>query len=83
MPTDRAEPVEGRHDRHGVEVEEIVRALRGYGVLTSERLAEAVNADNWPEHTFKTALRSAIDGGRVAALAGGLYELTERERRDG
>jgi hypothetical protein len=82
MPAYRAESVEGRHDRLDVEVEEIVRALRGYGVLTGERLAEAVNADSWPEHTFKTALRSAIDAGRVASLAGGLYELTERERRD-
>lgn len=75
-----ASPAERHPDRLDVEVEEIVRGLRGYGVLTYDRLAELVDAGSWPEHTFKTALRRAIDTGRVAKLDGDLYELTERER---
>jgi hypothetical protein len=72
-----------RHERRDVEVDEIVRVLRGYGVLTGERLADLVHAGTWAEHTFKTALRSAIDSGRVTSLGGDLYELTEQEREGG
>ena len=80
MATNRGESLERHPDRLDVEIEEIVRCLRGYGVLTGERLAELVNADSWPEHTFKSALKCAIEHDRVARLDGDLYELTEQER---
>jgi hypothetical protein len=83
MPVEGSDPVEQRHDHRDVEVDEIVRVLRGYGVLTGERLADLVHAGAWPEHTFKTALRAGIDSGRVKALAGDLYELGERELEAG
>lgn len=69
-------PAPGHFD---AEVAELVRVLRGYGVLTEMRLAELVHAASWPEHTFKTALRAGVDGGRVKRLGGGLYEVGEAE----
>ena len=66
------------HDEAGVE--EIVRCLRGAGVLTYDRLAERVAADRWPDGSFKTTLKHAIKSGRVRQLSDNLYEVPESAR---
>jgi hypothetical protein len=65
------------HTRGDAEIEDIVRALRGYGVLTRARLVEVCGAAHWPDAGFKRALATAIASGRVRRLGDDLYELTE------
>jgi len=62
-------------------VEEIVRALRGYRVLTRQRLVEAVDAADWPGGMFENALEHAIKQGRVRRLVDGLLEIGPNEYR--
>ena len=47
------------HDRYEAEVQHLVRTLRSYGVLTTERLCEASGARNWHGGTFEGALSAA------------------------
>jgi 3-phenylpropionate/trans-cinnamate dioxygenase ferredoxin reductase subunit len=65
------------HSRLEVEVEDVVRALRGYGVLTRARLVEACGAAHWPDRSFTQALREAVSTGRVKRLGDDLYEIPE------
>jgi hypothetical protein len=65
------------HSRGEAEVEDVVRALRGYGALTHERLVEVCGAAHWSDHGFRRALNRAISTGRVRRLGDDLYELTE------
>lgn len=68
-------------NRLDAEVEDIVRALRSYGVLTKERLEEIAGAGYWrTDVSFDAALHDAIAHGRVRQLSPRLYELTEDER---
>jgi hypothetical protein len=76
------------HSREEAEVEEIVRALRGYGVLTRARLAEICGAAHWSDLGFRRALAQAVSSGRVRRLGDHLYEVRDpsasgkRETRD-
>jgi len=63
------------HSRQEAEIEEIVRALRNYGVLTRPRLAELCGSAHWADHGFKSALRQAVATGRVRRLGDDLYEV--------
>jgi hypothetical protein len=65
------------HSRGEAEVEDVVRALRGYGPLTHERLAEVCGAAHWSDHGFRRALNRAVSTGRVRRLGEDFYELTE------
>jgi hypothetical protein len=65
------------HSRHEVEVEDIVRALRGYRVLTRDRLVEVCGAAHWSDAGFRQALARAVATGRIRQLGDELYETTE------
>ena len=65
------------HDRFEAEVESLARALRGYGVLTDERLKELSGARHWSEPIFEAALCEAVRRGRIRRLGDCLYELDE------
>ena len=69
------------HSRTEAEVEDVVRALRGYGPLTHERLAEVCGAAHWSDHGFRRALDRAVSTGRVRRLGEDFYELTEQSGR--
>jgi 3-phenylpropionate/trans-cinnamate dioxygenase ferredoxin reductase component len=65
------------HSRLEAEVEDVVSALRRYGVLTRARLAEFCGAAHWSEPGFKRALAAAVSAGRIKRLGDDLYEITE------
>jgi hypothetical protein len=65
------------HSRQEAEVEDIVRALRGYGVLTRARLVEVCGGAHWSDAGFRQALARALSSGRVRRLGDDLYETTE------
>ena len=65
------------HDRYEAEVQHLVRTLRSYGVLTTERLCEASGARNWHGGTFEGALSAAVRSGRFRRLGDDLYELPD------
>ena len=69
---------EHAHDRYEAEVRQLIRALRGYGVLTGERLREVAGGRNWSAGTFDGALGSAVRSRRIRRLGDELYELGER-----
>jgi len=64
-------------NRQEAEVEAIVRALRGYRVLTRARLREACGAAHWSDSGFSQALAHAVFTGRVRPLGDDLYEASE------
>jgi hypothetical protein len=65
------------HGRQEPEVEDIVRALRGYRVLTRARLREVCGAAHWSDSGFAQALARAVATGRVRQLGDDLYEIAE------
>jgi hypothetical protein len=65
------------HSRQDAEVEDIVSALRRYGVLTRARLAELCGSAHWPDSGFGSTLRQAVSTGRVRRLGDELYEVAE------
>jgi 3-phenylpropionate/trans-cinnamate dioxygenase ferredoxin reductase subunit len=65
------------HSRQEAEVNDVVRALRGYRVLSRERLVEVCGASYWSDRGFRRALDQAISSGRVRRLGDDLYEITE------
>ena len=65
------------HTRQEAEVEDIVRALRGYGVLTRARLLDVCRATHWSDAGAKRALAHAVSSGRIKQLGGDLYEIAE------
>jgi 3-phenylpropionate/trans-cinnamate dioxygenase ferredoxin reductase component len=65
------------HSRAEAEVEDVVSALREYGVLTHERLVEVCDAAHWSDHGFRRALDKAVSAGLVRRLGDDLYELSE------
>jgi 3-phenylpropionate/trans-cinnamate dioxygenase ferredoxin reductase component len=69
------------HSREEAEVEDVVSALRGYGVLTHERLVEVCGATHWSDHGFRRALNRAVSTGRVRRLGDDLYEAIESQLR--
>jgi hypothetical protein len=74
-PADASSP--WPHSRQEAEVEDIVHALRGYGVLTRARLREVCGAAHWSDSGFKRALTDAVSTGRVRQLGDDLYEIAE------
>ena len=69
------------HSRQEAEVEEIVRALRGYGVLTRARLLDVCRATHWSDAGAKRALARAVSTGRIRQLGDDLYEIGEPPTR--
>lgn len=67
----------GPHTRQDAEVEDIVRALRGYGVLTRARLLDVSGADRWPDRGANRAIARAVSSGRVKRLGDELYEVVD------
>ncbi len=68
------------HSHVDAGVEELVRALRGYRVLTRRGLRDAVDGAEWPDGMFEHALKRAIDQGRVLRLTDELLEIGPHER---
>jgi lipoyl-dependent peroxiredoxin len=63
------------HSRREAEVERIVRALRGYGVLTRARLLDVSGAAHWSDAGARRALADAVSSGRIRQLGDDLYEI--------
>jgi hypothetical protein len=76
-----ASPSPWLHSREEAEVEDIVHALRGYRVLTRNRLAEVCGASHWSDSGFRRPLAQAVSTGRVKRLGDHLYEIDEPEFR--
>ena len=57
------------------EVDELVRALRSYGVLTRGGLREFSGAFLWPDHSFGAALERGIAAGSIKSLGASLYDV--------
>jgi len=65
------------HSREEAETEDIVHALRRYGVLTRARLLELCGAAHWSDSGAEGALAHAVSSGRVRQLGDDLYEIAE------
>jgi hypothetical protein len=65
------------HSRDEAEVEHLMRALRGYGVLTRAHLLDVGGAAHWPDSGFKRALAHAVSSGRIRRLGDDLYEIAD------
>jgi lipoyl-dependent peroxiredoxin len=63
------------HSRREAEVERIVRALRGYGVVTRARLVDVSGAAHWSDAGARRALADAVSSGRIRQLGDDLYEI--------
>jgi hypothetical protein len=68
------------HTYNEAEGQEIVKALRSYGVLTRDRLCEMVTGAEWREGHFDVCLSGLVRDGRVTRLGDELYELSDAER---
>ena len=71
------------HNRQEAEVENIVRALRGYGVLTRARLLDVCGATHWSDAGATRALARAVSTGRIRQLGDDLYEIGESPTSSG
>ena len=69
------------HSRQEAEVEDLVRALRGYGVLTRARLLDVCGATHWSDAGARRALARAVSSGRIRQLGDDLYEIAEPPTR--
>jgi hypothetical protein len=80
-PRDSASPAESSsprpHSRQEAEIEDIVRALRGYRVLTRAHLLDVCGAAHWSDAGAKRALALAVSSGRIRQLGDDLYEIAE------
>ncbi len=65
------------HTRQEAEIEDIVHALRRYGVLTRARLLELCGAAHWSDSGAEGALAHAVSSGRIRQLGDDLYEIAE------
>jgi hypothetical protein len=68
------------HSYSEAEGQEIIKALRSYGVLTRDRLCEIVTGAEWRNGHFDVCLAGLVKQGRVLRLGDELYELSEEER---
>jgi hypothetical protein len=59
------------------EVDDLVRALRSFGVLTRANLSEQVGGARWPDRSFGEALRRGVHEGRIKQLGDDLFEVGE------
>jgi osmotically inducible protein OsmC len=69
------------HSRHEAEVEDVVRTLRRYGVLTRARLLELCGAGHWSDGGGRRAVADAVSSGRVRRLGDDLYEIADPANR--
>jgi hypothetical protein len=69
------------HNRQEAEIEELVRALRGYGVLTRARLLDVCWATHWSDAGAKRALARAASTGRIRQLGDDLYVIGDPPTR--
>ena len=69
------------HSRQEAEIEDLVRALRGYGVLTRARLLDVCGATHWSDAGARRALARAVSSGRIRQLGDDLYEIGEPPTR--
>jgi hypothetical protein len=65
------------HTRQEAEIEDIVHALRRYGVLTRARLLDICGAAHWSDSGAEQALAHAVSSGRIRRLGDELYEIAE------
>jgi lipoyl-dependent peroxiredoxin len=65
------------HSRHEAEVEDVVRTLSGYGVLTRARLLELCGAAHWSDGGGRRAVADAVSSGRIRQLGDDLYEIAD------
>ena len=65
------------HSRFEAEVECLERVLRGYGVLTHDRLRDLSGACHWSEPVYEAVLREAVRRRVIRRLGDELYELDE------
>jgi osmotically inducible protein OsmC len=65
------------HSRQEAEVEDVVRTLRGYGVLTRARLLELCGAGHWSDGGGRRAVAEAVSSGRIRQLGDDLYEIAD------
>ena len=72
-----ASPSPWPHSRGEAEVDDVVSALRKYGVLTHAHLVELCGARHWSDHGFRRALDTAVSAGLVRRLGDDLYEAAE------
>ena len=75
-----SDPSEDRPTRIEYEVEDLVRVLRDYGVLTRDDLRERSGAREWSDDSFAAVLRRAVDQGSIKELGDGLFELGAQAR---
>ena len=69
------------HSRQEAEIEDIVRALRGYRVLTRAHLLDVCGAAHWSDAGARRALALAVSSGRIRQLGDDLYEIAEPPTR--
>jgi hypothetical protein len=65
------------HTRQEAETEDIVHALRSYGVLTRARLLDICGAAYWSDSDAERAFAHAASSGRIRQLGEDLYEIAE------
>jgi osmotically inducible protein OsmC len=65
------------HSRQEAEIEDVVRTLRGYGVLTRARLLELCGAGHWSDGGGRRAVAEAVSSGRIRQLGDDLYEIAD------
>ena len=65
------------HSRQEAEVDDIVRAVRSYGVLTRARLLDICGAAHWPDSGGRRALAHAVSSGRIRQLGDDLYAIAK------
>jgi hypothetical protein len=57
------------------EVQELVKTLRSYGVLTRQALREGSGARRWLDDSFEAALRRGTADGSIKSLGADLFEV--------
>ena len=65
------------HSRQEVEVEDVVRTLRSYGVLTRARLLDLCGAAHWSDGGGRRAVADAVSSGRIRQLGDDLYAIAD------
>jgi osmotically inducible protein OsmC len=67
----------GSHSRQEAEVEDVVRTLRRYGVLTRARLLDLCGAAHWSDGGGRRAVADAVSSGRIRQLGDDLYVIAD------
>jgi hypothetical protein len=75
-----SEPGEDRPTRIDYEVDDLVRVLRDFGVLTRGDLRERSGARDWSDDSFAAVLGRAVAEGSINDLGEGLFELGPQAR---